>query len=210
MAFDLDGTLVDSAKIVSSILNDLRSELGKPRIDVNSYVPWLSLGGIDLVANGLGVDRERSKLYLDEFRRRYASLSTPLDSVYEGVEVLLNHLVGQKKHLCVCTNKPRNLAEKVLHDTGLYQYFTFMCAGGDLHTQKPCPENLDICIKHFGVSYDETILVGDSQVDQTLAATLGVDFACFTHGYNDGIDESRAPFSFSKHIELRNFLIRGN
>lgn len=45
VVFDLDGTLINSAGQVASILNDLRVELGKPIMPVSSYVPWISLGG---------------------------------------------------------------------------------------------------------------------------------------------------------------------
>lgn len=201
--FDLDGTLVDSGVVVASILNELRREIGKDERVVEDFVPWLSLGGEDLVANGLGLDKRDVTPYLDDFRARYAKLQTPLDSVYDGVLELLNELHELGIKLCVCTNKPRNLAEKVLADTELGKYFSFMCAGGDLKTKKPDPQNLDVCIQFYGESYENSVLIGDSRVDQITAGALGVDFAYFMGGYNDGVDERLVACSFVNHMEIK-------
>ncbi|NQW44871.1 MAG: HAD hydrolase-like protein [Deltaproteobacteria bacterium] len=201
--FDLDGTLVDSGKVVATILNQIRIEIGKKEQDVSFFIPWLSLGGEELVANGLEIELNKAKPFLDDFRGRYYEVLTPMDTVYEGVLNLLDHLVYRKVKICICTNKPRNLAEKVLRDTGLEKYFQYMCAGGDLKTKKPNPTNLDVCIKYFREDNQNVILIGDSSIDQKTAAALGVDFAYFMHGYNDGVEQSMVFCSFGSHIELK-------
>lgn len=200
--FDLDGTLVDSAKVVASILNELRQEIGKDAKAIDHFIPWLSLGGEELVANGLEIAPKDAEQYLKEFRERYALLPTPKDSIYPGVEKLLVHLYALDVKMCICTNKPRNLAEKVLEETGLQKYFKFMCAGGDLETKKPHHRNLEVCIANFEVPPEAAVLIGDSLVDQKVAGSLGVDFAFFEAGYDDGVDAKSIVFSFKKHLEL--------
>ena len=201
--FDLDGTLVDSGKVVATILNQIRKELGKDEKRMDFFIPWLSLGGEELVANGLEINIEEGQPFLEEFRGRYAMIPTPPDTVYEGVTDLLSHLKKRHVRTCICTNKPRNLAEKVLIDTELAPYFEFMCAGGDLNTKKPNPQNLDVCIKYFGENYKNTILIGDSSIDQKIADSLDVDFAFFTRGYDDGVDNRKAYRIFENHLELK-------
>ena len=205
--FDLDGTLVDSGKVVASILNQIRREIGKDDKRIDFFIPWLSLGGEELVANGLEINIGEAHPFLEEFRRRYAVIPTPTDTVYEGVTDLLIHLKERDVQMCICTNKPRNLAEKVLIDTELASYFEFMCAGGDLNTKKPNPQNLDVCIKYFGESYKNTILIGDSTIDQKISESLEVDFAFFTRGYDDGVDDRTAYLIFENHLELKSLFI---
>lgn len=208
--FDLDGTLVDSARVVASILNELRDEIGKEAKDVNFFIPWLSLGGEDLVANGLEIDPKQAGRFLEAFRLRYVERPTSKDTVYPGVEELLCKLETVGIQMCICTNKPRNLAEKVLEETGLKKYFSFMCAGGDLETKKPNPRNLEVCIRNFSEKPCHAILIGDSLVDQNAARSLGVDFAFFEAGYNDGVNLGEVKFSFKKHSEIIElFLIKG-
>lgn len=200
--FDLDGTLVDSAQVVSKILNELRQGMGKKVRDVDYFIPWISLGGEDLVANGLDIDPKDAEKHLQEFRARYAALPTPKGSVYPEVEELLIELNALDVKLCICTNKPRGLAEKVLAETGLQKYFKFMSAGGDLESKKPHPRNLEVCISNFGEQTEAAVLIGDSLVDQKIAGSIGVDFAYFEAGYNDGVDVEQVVFSFKKHSEL--------
>lgn len=206
MVFDLDGTLVDSGQVVAFILNQLRQEMGKEAKDIDFFIPWLSLGGEDLVANGLELSVNEISPYLKEFRSRYSQLSTPLNSVYEGVAQLLDFLNVRNVKMCVCTNKPRALAQKVLRETGLEKYFMYMCAGGDLKTKKPSPENLEICLKYFGEDPLNVLLIGDSKIDQKIADSLDVDFAFFKGGYNDGVEVADVTYSFDHHIDLKNYL----
>jgi phosphoglycolate phosphatase len=203
VVFDLDGTLVDSGQVVSSILNKLRQKIGKQEKPVSYFTPWLSLGGLELVENGLGVDELAAESLLSEFRAQYAEISTPSDTVYQGVFDVLNHLLAQNIKMCICTNKPRNLAEKVLSETGLARYFEYVCAGGDLPTKKPHPRNLAVCVEFFGIHPQQVAFVGDSSIDQKLAAALSVDFYFFTRGYDDGVDRRLVSGAFENHLDLR-------
>lgn len=200
--FDLDGTLVDTGKTVSEVLNQIRCEIGKTALDTDHFTPWMSLGGEELIVNGLEVDSKKAITYLNEFRRLYSKIITPKELIYDGVIDLLEHLIDCGVNMCICTNKPRYLAEKVLADTKLEKYFTFMCAGGDLETKKPNPLNLDLCLKHFLQKSEDSIFIGDSSIDQSIANSLNVDFAFFTQGYNDGVNEELAYKTFKSHSEL--------
>lgn len=202
VVFDLDGTLVDSGQVVALILNQLRQEMGKEAKGIDFFMPWLSLGGEELVSNGLGLNVKDVLPYLKDFRLRYSQLPTPLDSVYGGVRQLLDFFTIRNIKLCVCTNKPRVLAEKVLKETALDKYFQYMCAGGDLKTKKPSPENLEVCLDYFKEDPRNVLLIGDSRVDQMLADSLDVDFVYFRGGYDDGVVEADVSFSFDNHLEV--------
>jgi len=76
--FDLDGTLVDTATTVVSILNEKRLELGLAMETASFFYPWLSLGGEHLIENALSVQRESVPEHLSDFREPYASKATPL------------------------------------------------------------------------------------------------------------------------------------
>lgn len=200
--YDLDGTLIDSAAVVMSILNQMRNEIGKQPIAKNDLVPWLSLGGESLVIKALEIGEVDALTYLDDFRARYLRVPTPISTVYPGVHETLNELLEMEISLAVCTNKPRRLAEKVLDETGLLDKFSFMSAGGDLPTQKPNPNNLAICLEYYGSPPVEAILVGDSTVDQALSLALGVPFAHYLPGYDDGVSNGKINYKIKHHLEL--------
>jgi phosphoglycolate phosphatase len=206
IVYDLDGTLVDSAEIVQNILNDIRRELGKEMLDRGAFIPWVSLGGEDLIRNALGVSEIDVNKYLQEFRLRYFNLPTPQESIYEGALDCLDYLKQENYYLAICTNKPRKLAEKVLNETGLSGFFGYLNAGGDLTTKKPHEQNIIQCLDYFGVQNSQAIMVGDSTVDQELARNASISFVHYVHGYDDGVRKDLATLVLSKHVDLIKFL----
>ena len=205
--YDLDGTLIDSAQVVTGILNQMRSEISKPAINKAALLPLLSLGGEELVAGSLGLTNAKEvAAALLEFRQRYIELETPVGSLYPNVIATLEQLQALDYSLGICTNKPRNLVNKVLDDLNLKQYFGFISAGGDLPTKKPHPDNLRICLEYFGADSNQAILVGDSTVDQSLAINLGVHFAHYLPGYDDGVVFEAKMTPIGDHLEIFNAL----
>lgn len=200
--YDLDGTLIDSAFMVSSILNEMRVEAGKNMLTPDTLIPWLSLGGEDLIVNSLDVKGGDIKRSLDIFRDRYFSAFTPIDSLYRGVNETLDGLLEMNINLAICTNKPRKLAEKVLKETEIFQKFSFVSAGDDLATKKPHPRNLEICLEFFSTSPIDSILVGDSSVDLLTARSTGVRFIHYVPGYDDGVIGVSGLDKIHNHKEL--------
>ncbi len=203
IVYDLDGTLVDSAQMVSAILNEMRLQQGLSLCAPETLTPWLSLGGEDLIRHALEV-RDDSKIieYLNEFRRRYFLKPTDPHSLYPGVRIVLERLRDQGFLMAICTNKPRRLALKVLEESGIRDFFDFVNAGGDLPSKKPDAGNLQACLDFFSVKRDEALLVGDSTVDQTMAQRAQVPFVFFKGGYDDGVDESLVWQVIEHHGEL--------
>lgn len=206
IVYDLDGTLIDSAKIVCSVLNQIRAESGLVDLKLEKLVPWLSMGGEDLVANALEIPIQDVEQKLVEFRKRYSELITPEDSLYPGIKETLNDFSNSGYQLAVCTNKPRALAEKALRETELNSFFTYMSAGGDLPHKKPHPETLLSCLSYFRVKSLDAMLVGDSTVDQQLARAAKVAFVQFLPGYDDGIVLSNPKMKIDHHGKLGNLV----
>lgn len=207
--FDLDGTLVDSAPIVGTILNELRFELGLATLPLRSFYDWISLGGADLVVNALGIEKYDADIYLSKFRTRYFEMTTPRDSVYPNVFSMLSRLRKNGFKLSICTNKPRRLVDKVLLETELSGYFDYVLAGDDISTKKPNPENVDKCLLAMNATPGSVVLVGDSTVDEASARNSGVEFAFFSEGYDDGVDRQSAIISFSDHADFLHAICPG-
>lgn len=202
IVYDLDGTLIDSAKTVLSIVNEMRLEMGKDPLEKRNIIPWISLGGIDLIANALEIESSEAPKSLDEFRRRYSKYPSREEDLYPGARQTLDALLQANYGLAICTNKPRNLVEKILSELSLEAYFGFVLAGGDLTTQKPHPQNLLKCLEHFQCSTKSAILVGDSTIDQQIAHACQVPFALFCPGYNDGVDLDQVAITLDVHGDL--------
>ena len=202
IVYDLDGTLIDSARTVLSIVNQMRGKLGRPPVDKSSLVPWISLGGIHLISKSLEVDLSVAEKSLEEFRRRYSNYCHQETDLYPGIRETLDALTHSSKFLAICTNKPRNLVNKILAELSLERYFECIVAGGDLVTQKPHPQNLLECLNHFKCNSELALLIGDSTIDQRMAYSCGVPFVFFRPGYDDGVDQMQASVILDAHIDL--------
>ena len=205
--YDLDGTLIDSVLTISTLLNQMRNDLGLKILPKERFYPWVSLGGAHLIRNALELKNSNSiSKYLKEFRDQYSRASNPLDLVYPGVHKTLNHLSLIGYDLALCTNKPRNLVENILNDLNLGRYFDYVNAGGDLMDKKPHPSNIDVCINFYGHPRDSVIMVGDSTVDQQLAVNSNVKFGFYAQGYDDGVNVDSSDYVINNHFDLISFI----
>lgn len=204
IVYDLDGTLVDSAATVAALLNSLRAERALPPLARGEFTPWLSIGGKALVAAALGIPETDAQPFLETFRARYQIQPTDPATLYPDVCETLSTLKAAGIRLALCTNKPRPLTYKILVETGLGDYFSTVCAGLDLPTGKPHPDNLHACLNALDSSPEEAIVVGDSRVDQVLAEACGVAFAFFRGGYDDGVKPNACALTLQRHTEIFN------
>lgn len=195
--FDLDGTLIDSALLCASILNEMLSERKcKRQLTVDLVKPHMSFGGEYLVSTMLGADCGEVDAELQDFRRRYAALPTPEASLFHGVRYGLERLSGLGLTMAVCSNKPQELCEKIVSDLGLLEMLPVIVGGRPDREPKPHPQMGIETLEALGATRDECIYVGDSEQDQTLADAIGVDFLLVTYGYPSSDWDSGGVSSF--------------
>jgi phosphoglycolate phosphatase-like HAD superfamily hydrolase len=189
--FDLDGTLIDSAAVVSIVLNSMRKNAGKEALGIDFYKKWISRGALQLISNSLEVDIKSSNSHLEEFRRRYFDLPTPTDCLYLGVKETISELICNNK-VGICSNKPEKLCRKIINETGLGEMVSVIVGGDTLSFSKPFRQPIDYAIKLLDGKHETAVLVGDSTIDQLAALAANIDFIFFSKGYDDGVDTSKA------------------
>jgi phosphoglycolate phosphatase len=202
ICFDLDGTLVNSAPQVLFIINQMRQAVGLSCLDLSDLIPYLSLGGIQMIEASLNCPAVEAEARLTQFRHCYQGLVPESTKLYGGVELVLAKLYKSGIRLTICTNKPRKLAEKVLNEAAIRQHFDFLCAGDDLPTKKPYVDNLLACCNAVNVKPSSTWLVGDSIVDQNLALGAGVPFIFHKSGYDDGVQPQKCYMTFATFADF--------
>lgn len=210
IVYDLDGTLIDSAIVVAELLNELRAERGLPALTMDDYKPWLSIGGRAMVAAALNIHESDATAPLAAFRSRYHQRPTDPSTVFPDVRNTLTTLQRMGLKLGLCTNKPRALTDKVLRETELHDFFTSVCAGNDLPTAKPHPDNLRVCLDALDAVAHDTLVIGDSRVDQQLAHASGADFAFFSGGYDDGVKLTEDTPIIRHHSDVLHLILKPN
>jgi phosphoglycolate phosphatase len=204
--FDLDGTLLDSAPLVGRILNGMRESQRLAPLSLNSYRQWISLGAADLVGNAMEAEARSVATLVQEFRRRYLELPTPMNTLFPGVTETVAALAASGIRLGICSNKPEHLCRKVLLETGMSDYFGSVVGGDTVSQPKPHRQPLDHALKVLGATAPSAILVGDSTVDQRAAHAAQLPFVFFTGGYDDGVDVSAAYSCIDVVTQVRNIV----
>ena len=188
VAFDLDGTLIDSAPDIQHALNAALKKAGLERFDLDSVRGWIGDGPDALIGRALAQlgladadDALRARL-----RRWFDAhtLAAPLSlgQVYAGIHPLVLGLHG-KLPMVVVTNKPTPLARAVLDAAGL---LPFMAAvhGGDLASQrKPAPDLLLAAAQAVTVKAQQLLMVGDSALDMRAAQAAACPAVLAGWGY---------------------------
>jgi len=188
VAFDLDGTLVDSAPDIQHALNAALKKAGLERFDLDTVRGWIGDGPDVLIGQALaqlGQGAADGELRI-RLRRWYdvASLAAPLSlgQVYPGIPALLIAL-RQRLPLAVVTNKPTPLARAVLEAAGLLPLLRRVFGADTAALRKPAPALLHAAARSLGVAPVRLAMVGDSTLDLQAAAAAGCPALLVGWGY---------------------------
>ncbi len=188
VAFDLDGTLVDSAPDIQHALNDALKKEGLQRFDLELVRGWIGDGPDMLIARALAhqglADAD------DEFRARLrrwfdaATLAAPLagGTVYPGILELVSGLRRVLPMVAV-TNKPTPLARAVLDAAGVLPFLEGVHGADTPALRKPAPAMLLAASERLGVEPQRLLMVGDSEPDMRSAQAAGCPAMLVTWGY---------------------------
>jgi phosphoglycolate phosphatase len=188
VAFDLDGTLIDSRADLAAATNHVLRTFGLSEIPPRSVYALVGEGARRLVERALGPTRAAD---VDEGVRRFLDFYGEhlLDAtvLYPGVAEALAALEGAGVALTVCSNKPEGYSRTILDGLGVLTRFRALIGGDTLPTRKPEPTGMAELMLATQTTPGQTLLVGDSYVDVATAANAGVDFC----GVAWGLDPER-------------------
>jgi phosphoglycolate phosphatase len=192
VAFDLDGTLVDSRRDLASAVNRLRGERGLQPVSLAAVGGMVGEGARVLVERALA-DTPPGDLDADlaRFLEHYAAVCVDTTRPYPGVEALL-HTAAARWPLAVLTNKPEGLSRRVLSALGLDSRFQVVVGGDTLPVRKPAAEAALHVARSLGVEPPALLLVGDSGVDARTASAAGCRLALVLWGYGDAAELAAA------------------
>lgn len=179
VAFDLDGTLVDSAADLMHASNALLAELGRPPVDLPAVRSFIGDGAAKLVerilaATGGLPGPEETAAHLRRFLVLYEADPSGHSALYPGVADTLAALADAGLKLGICTNKPMGATRRLLADLGIADRFAAVVGGDSFPSRKPSPEPVLGLLDRMGVRPEETVFVGDNEHDVAAARAAGV------------------------------------
>ncbi|SDH81460.1 HAD hydrolase-like protein [Variovorax sp. OV700] len=190
IAFDLDGTLVDSVGGVALALNTALYEADLPCFDLRRVRGWIGDGPDILIERALrAIDlQDVDTAWLSaRLRRNFDAMTLGLPfaecSIYAGVEKLLEQLGQRNVPLAVVTNTPTVLARAVLEEAGLLGHFTTVRGADTTALRMPSPLSIEQAARELGTRPEHMLMIGDSASACQAACTAGCRAAWAGWGY---------------------------
>ena len=190
IAFDLDGTLVETAPDLLRATNHALAMEGLAPVSLADVRAHVSFGARAMIVEGLRLrGRQTTTAEIDHlfdgFIRYYAANIAVDSHAFDGLEQALDRLAGRGATLVVCTNKQEGLSRQLLEALGLMHRFQALAGRDTYPVYKPHPDHLTGVIRAAGGDVSRAIMVGDSDTDIKTARAAGVPVVAVPFGYTD-------------------------
>lgn len=215
--FDLDGTLVDSARDLTSGVNYVLKKAGRAEITHDQVRLMVGHGPKELIIKAFShtgilpppddIDK-LTQQYLDHCLENISEKSV----LYDGASALLNDLHAQDIPLGICTNKMSILTHALLKALNIDHYFTAVTCCDSFDYKKPDPRHIISTCQMMGADHRDAIMIGDSSSDIKAANAANMQSIAVSFGYSNiapsDLGASAVIDHFDQFMAVANKIIR--
>lgn len=184
--FDLDGTLLNTLGDLAASTNYALRQYGMPEHTIDDVRRFVGNGVGKLIERAIpeGLANPQYEEVLATFRKHYMLHSLDTTAPYPGIESLLHSLRSHGCNVAVVSNKFYNATVELCR-----HFFadTVEVAIGERENirRKPAPDTVFEAMRQLGVSGEDTVYVGDSDVDVATARNSGIPCISVLWGFRD-------------------------
>ena len=172
VAFDMDGTLVDSLDSIADAFNHMFAVLGYPPMSTDEVVRKTGISLLDFIRSF--VTKEEAEHAVKVFRDYYDTIFLERTRMMPAAMETLNALDGTVTQ-GVVTNKRGPYARLLAEHLGFSGKMTRIIGAEDGFKAKPSAEMFDEFIRAAGAEKENTVYVGDAPIDIQAAHNAGID-----------------------------------
>ena len=182
LVFDLDGTLIDSARDIAESISEMLVDYGAAPLPLSDIVTMVGDGAPMLVRRALKRSAVNPPLdealahYMEIYDRRLNDHTVPYEGIVESLGV-----VARRGPMAVLTNKPLGPSIGILESLGLRGFFARIIGGDSEYGRKPDPAGL-LALQALAPG-DQLVMVGDSPADWHAAVGANVPFVFTRYGF---------------------------
>lgn len=186
VVFDLDGTLLYTLEDLMDSVNFALGSFGYKTCSLQEISSFVGNGVGHLMREALPADisEQDFESCFTCFKEHYSKHCCDKTRPYDGMMRVLEILKERGTKVAIVSNKYQTAAEEVCEHyfAGLYD----MVVGESEHCRrKPAPDGLNLICEKLGVSKDESIFFGDTEVDIKAGDNSGVYCVSVLWGYRD-------------------------
>lgn len=174
VAFDLDGTLTDSAPGICATVGAVLREAGHPAPDDELVRAMIGLPLRDVIARcGAGASDADIDRFVDRYKAVYAETVLPTTLLFPRAWSLLRACRAAGLKIGLVTAKSTDVAYQVLGRCRVRGLFDSIVGGDRAERPKPYPDLMHVALRELGAAPNETLLVGDGDHDIRMGASAG-------------------------------------
>lgn len=189
--FDMDGTLLDTAKDFYAILQNMRVERGLAALkDEVSFRQYVSAGARAMLMYAFALDKDSPDLdalceiFLARYEQQHAQFTQP----FPGALKLLERLDKSGIRWGVATNKPLRFAQPIMDALNLSSRSAVLLCPDHVPLRKPAPDMLLAACEQLQLNPRQVIYVGDDQRDIDAGRAAHMHTVAVSYGYNQADD----------------------
>lgn len=186
VVFDLDGTLLDTLGDLRDSVNFTLEKNGLPKRTTEEIRSFVGNGIRLLIERSVpeNTPSEITDQCFSDFKEYYKDHSAILTKAYDGIIDLMNELKSKGVKIAVVSNKADFAVKTLMEDyfSGLYD-----CAYGERAgvPRKPEPDSVFGAISEMGADAENTVYIGDSEVDVETSKNAKLPCIAVTWGFRD-------------------------
>jgi phosphoglycolate phosphatase len=178
IAFDLDGTLIDSRGDIVAAMNHALIRTRRAPLPGPVIIRFVGDGARALCARSAQLPEaaEEVGVLVEHFTSYYIEHPIDFTRWTPGAQEMLETFSEEMADVAlgICTNKPRVVTEAVLAALGIRTRFRAIVAGGDLPEKKPAPGPALLLAKQLRHPTESIVMVGDGPQDVECARRAGM------------------------------------
>ncbi len=183
--FDFDGTVVDNSEGIYNCIRYALDKKGMAPLSDDILRAFIGPSLFDSFMWHCTDDENTANELVALYRERYAPKGSTELIVFDGIKELLKTLREEGIKTAVCSSKPYDFVCKIAKEQGLEELFDgFFCPGFGSHLSDKSGLALE-AITHFGVTKEETVLVGDTRFDVAAAKDAGIECVGVLYGFSE-------------------------
>ena len=186
--FDLDGTLVDSARDMHAALATLCGERGVAVPEFEVVRETVSRGARAVLRCAVGDDEAAIDALLPRFLDLYVATGMRHTHAFDGMDALLRQLESRGIAWGVVSNKAETLVRLVLAKLGYDQRAAAVVGGDTLAQRKPDPAPVLHACAAAELDPRRCVMVGDDPRDIQAGRAAGLYTVAAAWGYLGGVD----------------------
>jgi len=186
VVFDLDGTLLNTLEDLTDSVNAALAAFSQPQKTIEQIRAYLGNGIRNLMKRCVegGEENPDFEKIFQTFRAHYKEHCMDKTKPYDGIIDLLQRLKARGVKMAIVSNKA-DFAVKELNDFYFKEFDMVAIGEREGIARKPAPDSVFSALRELGVSPDQAVYAGDSEVDLETAARAGLPCISVLWGFRE-------------------------